>query len=139
MTEIYRFAAVTKGLFVNLALQEPFGLTLIEAAAHGLPSVATKNGGPVDIVATLRNGVLVRGAGDECWAPRTLPAALLLSGGPAPSFASGGPDGRPRRWGGDAGPPPRPGAVGEVPRERPRAHHGLLLEGAGAARARRRV
>lgn len=59
VTEIYRFAAVTKGLFVNLALQEPFGLTLIEAAAHGLPSVATKNGGPVDIAATLKNGVLV--------------------------------------------------------------------------------
>ena len=41
------------------ALQEPFGLTLIEAAAHGAPIVATSNGGPVDIVNTLGNGVLV--------------------------------------------------------------------------------
>lgn len=72
MTEIYRFAAVTKGLFVNLALQEPFGLTLIEAAAHGLPSVATKNGGPMDIIATLKNGVLVRQR------RRSSPACLAL-------------------------------------------------------------
>lgn len=41
-------------------VQEPFGLTLIEAAAHGLPLVATKFGGPVEIIATLNNGVLVR-------------------------------------------------------------------------------
>lgn len=34
-------------MFVNIALQEPFGLTVIEAAAHGVPTVATKNGGPV--------------------------------------------------------------------------------------------
>ena len=35
----------TRGVFVNIALQEPFGLTVIEAAAHGVPTVATKNGG----------------------------------------------------------------------------------------------
>ena len=46
-------------MFVNPALQEPFGLTLIEAAAHGVPIVATKHGGPVDIIQTLKNGVLV--------------------------------------------------------------------------------
>lgn len=39
----------SQGVFINPALVEPFGLTLIEAAAHGLPMVATKNGGPVDI------------------------------------------------------------------------------------------
>jgi hypothetical protein len=49
--------------------QEPFGLTLIEAAAHGVPIVATTHGGPVDIVHTLHNGILVdptdaRGVGD---------------------------------------------------------------------------
>lgn len=43
-------------------MQEPFGLTLIEAAAHGVPIVATCHGGPVDIVATLRNGVTVEPA-----------------------------------------------------------------------------
>ncbi|KAL3677567.1 hypothetical protein R1sor_027515 [Riccia sorocarpa] len=57
--EIYRLAAKTKGVFINPALVEPFGLTLIEAAAHGLPMVATKNGGPVDIQKVLSNGILV--------------------------------------------------------------------------------
>eukprot|EP00899_Mesostigma_viride_P015876 jgi/Mesvir1/2428/Mv22163-RA.1 len=57
--DIYRFTAYTKGVFTNPALMEPFGLTLIEAAAHGIPTVATCNGGPVDINATLRNGTLV--------------------------------------------------------------------------------
>ncbi|TQD95835.1 hypothetical protein C1H46_018577 [Malus baccata] len=47
--DIYCLAAKTKGVFINPAFIEPFGLTLIEAAAHGLPIVATKNGGPVDI------------------------------------------------------------------------------------------
>ncbi|KAF4373116.1 hypothetical protein F8388_019298 [Cannabis sativa] len=57
--EIYRLAAKTKGVFINPAFIEPFGLTLIEAAAYGLPTVATKNGGPVDILRVLDNGVLV--------------------------------------------------------------------------------
>ncbi|KAJ4763301.1 Sucrose-phosphate synthase [Rhynchospora pubera] len=57
--DIYRLAAKTKGVFINPAFIEPFGLTLIEAAAHGLPIVATKNGGPVDIHKTLDNGILV--------------------------------------------------------------------------------
>ncbi|KAH7365758.1 hypothetical protein KP509_18G044300 [Ceratopteris richardii] len=56
---IYRLVARTKGVFINPALVEPFGLTLIEAAAHGIPTVATKNGGPVDIHKTLKNGLLV--------------------------------------------------------------------------------
>ena len=52
-------AASTRGAFVNIALQEPFGLVLIEAAAHGLPTVATRYGGPVELHATLKNGLLV--------------------------------------------------------------------------------
>ena len=69
-----------KGVFINPALVEPFGLTLIEvtrfiprlcfftslhaptiyhyvwqAAAYGLPIVATKNGGPVDIVKVIKS------------------------------------------------------------------------------------
>ncbi|KAK4435854.1 putative sucrose-phosphate synthase 2 [Sesamum alatum] len=57
--DIYRLAGKTKGVFINPAFIEPFGLTLIEAAAHGLPMVATKNGGPVDIHRALNNGLLV--------------------------------------------------------------------------------
>lgn len=57
--DIYRMAAASKGVFVNPALTEPFGLTLLEAAASGLPVVATENGGPVDIINNCRNGLLV--------------------------------------------------------------------------------
>jgi sucrose-phosphate synthase len=57
--EIYRAAARSKGVFVNPALTEPFGLTLLEAAASGLPVVATENGGPTDIIANCGNGLLV--------------------------------------------------------------------------------
>ncbi|XP_058181780.1 probable sucrose-phosphate synthase 1 isoform X2 [Rhododendron vialii] len=57
--DIYRLAAKTKGVFINPAFIEPFGLTLIEAAAYGLPIVATKNGGPVDILRVLDNGLLI--------------------------------------------------------------------------------
>jgi sucrose-phosphate synthase len=49
----------SRGVFINPALTEPFGLTLLEAAASGLPLVATENGGPVDIIANCRNGMLV--------------------------------------------------------------------------------
>jgi sucrose-phosphate synthase len=56
---IYRLAAISGGVFVNPALTEPFGLTLIEAAASGLPIVATEDGGPRDIIENCRNGVLV--------------------------------------------------------------------------------
>jgi sucrose-phosphate synthase len=56
---LYRLAAASGGVFVNAALTEPFGLTLLEAAASGLPVVATRDGGPVDIIANCRNGLLV--------------------------------------------------------------------------------
>lgn len=55
---LYRRAA-RGGVFVNPALHEPFGLTLIEAAAAGVPVVATCRGGPADIVARLGHGLLV--------------------------------------------------------------------------------
>lgn len=56
---IYRIGTVSSGVFVNPALTEPFGLTLIEAAASGLPVVATEDGGPRDIIGNCHNGVLV--------------------------------------------------------------------------------
>lgn len=57
--EIYRLAALSGGVFINPALIEPFGLTLIEAAASGLPIVATEDGGPLDIIENCRNGYLI--------------------------------------------------------------------------------
>ncbi|MGW8193906.1 MAG: HAD-IIB family hydrolase [Desulforhopalus sp.] len=56
---IYRLAALSKGVFINPALTEPFGLTLIEAAASGLPIVATEDGGPTDIIGNCHNGYLI--------------------------------------------------------------------------------
>ena len=57
--DIYRLAARSKGVFVNPALTEPFGLTIIEAAASGLPMVATRDGGPSEILEKCKNGLLV--------------------------------------------------------------------------------
>ncbi len=57
--ELYRLCAENRGVFVNPALVEPFGLTLIEASACGLPIVATHEGGPADIVKNCENGILV--------------------------------------------------------------------------------
>lgn len=56
---LYRLAAMSRGVFVNPALTEPFGLTLIEAAASGLPVVATNDGGPNEILRHCQNGFLV--------------------------------------------------------------------------------
>lgn len=56
---IYRLAALSGGVFVNPALTEPFGLTLIEAAASGLPIIATEDGGPRDIIGNCNNGLLI--------------------------------------------------------------------------------
>ncbi len=56
---VYAHARTRRGVFVNPALNEPFGLTLLEAAASGLPVVATDSGGPNDIVETCGNGILV--------------------------------------------------------------------------------
>ncbi len=69
--ELYRICAESHGVFVNPALVEPFGLTLIEASACGLPIVATNDGGPVDIVANCSNGILVDAA-----QPREIAGAL---------------------------------------------------------------
>jgi len=56
---LYAYARMRGGVFVNPALNEPFGLTLLEASAAGLPLVATDSGGPNDIVETCGNGLLV--------------------------------------------------------------------------------
>jgi sucrose-phosphate synthase len=56
---LYRLATVSKGVFINPALVEPFGLTIIEAAASGLPVVVTEDGGPQDIIGNCQNGYLI--------------------------------------------------------------------------------
>jgi sucrose-phosphate synthase len=57
--EIYRIAARKKGVFVNATPGENFGLTIVEAAACGLPVIASPTGGPKEILECCNNGLLV--------------------------------------------------------------------------------
>ncbi len=70
--ELYRICAESHGVFVNPAMTEPFGLSLIEASASGLPIVTTNDGGPVDIVKNCENGILIDAAD-----PKEIAEALL--------------------------------------------------------------
>ena len=54
--ELYRFIAGRRGVFVQPALFEAFGLTIIEAMASGLPTFATRYGGPLEIIQHNRSG-----------------------------------------------------------------------------------
>ncbi|KAL1832564.1 sucrose synthase 2 isoform X2 [Daucus carota subsp. sativus] len=48
--ELYRYIADTKGVFVQPAFYEAFGLTVVEAMTCGLPTFATLHGGPAEII-----------------------------------------------------------------------------------------
>jgi len=48
--ELYRFIGDRRGIFVQPALFEAFGLTVIEAMSCGLPTFATCFGGPLEII-----------------------------------------------------------------------------------------
>jgi sucrose synthase len=54
--ELYRWVADRRGVFVQPALFEAFGLTIIEAMASGLPTFATRFGGPMEIIEEGRSG-----------------------------------------------------------------------------------
>jgi sucrose synthase len=54
--EVYRIIADKKGIFVQPALFEGFGLTVLEAMISGLPVFATKYGGPLEIIQDKVNG-----------------------------------------------------------------------------------
>jgi sucrose synthase len=57
--EVYRIIADHGGIFVQPALFEAFGLTIIEAMASGLPTFAPKFGGPLEIIEYGKSGYLV--------------------------------------------------------------------------------
>ncbi len=48
--ELYRWVADRRGAFVQPALFEAFGLTVVEAMTSGLPTFATRYGGPLEII-----------------------------------------------------------------------------------------
>jgi len=54
--ELYRFVADRRGAFVQPALFEAFGLTVIEAMSSGLPTFATRYGGPLEIIEDGKSG-----------------------------------------------------------------------------------
>jgi sucrose synthase len=54
--EVYRVIAENRGAFVQPALFEAFGLTVIEAMTSGLPTFATCFGGPSEIIVDGVNG-----------------------------------------------------------------------------------
>jgi sucrose synthase len=57
--EIYRIIADRRGIFVQPALFEAFGLTVLEAMITGLPIFATEFGGPREIIENGANGFLI--------------------------------------------------------------------------------
>ena len=48
--ELYRYIADKRGAFVQPALYEAFGLTVVEAMTCGLPVFGTRNGGPAEVI-----------------------------------------------------------------------------------------
>jgi sucrose synthase len=54
--EFYRVIADSKGVFVQPASFEGFGLTVIEAMRSGLPTFATQYGGPLEIIEDEKSG-----------------------------------------------------------------------------------
>ncbi|KAG6723049.1 hypothetical protein I3842_03G190500 [Carya illinoinensis] len=54
--ELYRYIADTKGAFVQPAVYEAFGLTVVESMTCGLPTFATCNGGPAEIIVHGKSG-----------------------------------------------------------------------------------
>ena len=54
--ELYRYVTDCRGVFVQPALFEAFGLTVIEAMVSGLPTFATRFGGPMEIIEHGKSG-----------------------------------------------------------------------------------
>ena len=57
--EIYRIIADHEGVFVQPALFEAFGLTILESMITGLPTFATRFGGPLEIIQDKVNGFYI--------------------------------------------------------------------------------
>jgi sucrose synthase len=63
--EVYRIIADRKGFFVQPGLFEGFGLTVLEAMISGLPVIATKYGGPLEIIKDGESGFHIDPVNDE--------------------------------------------------------------------------
>ena len=63
--EVYRVIADRRGIFVQPALFEAFGLTILEAMHSGLPTFATQFGGPLEIIEDKKSGFLINPTDQE--------------------------------------------------------------------------
>jgi sucrose synthase len=68
--EVYRIMARRHGIFVQPALFEAFGLTILEAMHSGLPVFATCFGGPQEIIEDGKSGFLINPTQPEVMAGR---------------------------------------------------------------------
>ena len=57
--EVYRVIADHEGIFIQPALFEAFGLTILEAMISGLPTFGTQFGGPLEIIKDQVNGFYI--------------------------------------------------------------------------------
>jgi sucrose synthase len=70
--EIYRVIADRRGVFVQPALFEAFGLTILEAMISGVPTIGTQFGGPLEIIQDGVNGFLINPTHHEEMAQKIL-------------------------------------------------------------------
>ena len=70
--EIYRVIADREGIFVQPALFEAFGLTILEAMISGLPTFGTQFGGPLEIIQDKFNGFYINPTDEEGTAKKIL-------------------------------------------------------------------
>ena len=63
--EIYRVIADHQGIFVQPALFEAFGLTILEAMISGVPTFGTQFGGPLEIIQDQVNGFYINPTNHE--------------------------------------------------------------------------
>ena len=70
--EVYRVIADHEGIFVQPALFEAFGLTILEAMISGLPTFGTQFGGPLEIIQDQVNGFYINPTNPEETAQKLL-------------------------------------------------------------------
>lgn len=78
--EIYRVIADRHGFFVQPALFEAFGLTILEAMISGLPTFGTTFGGPLEIINDKVNGFYINPTNQEETAAKILEFVTISEG-----------------------------------------------------------
>ena len=80
--EIYRIMADMRGVFVQPALFEAFGLTILEAMHSGLPVFATQFGGPLEIIEHGKSGFLINPTDQEAMSEKLCAFVEETAGNP---------------------------------------------------------